>query len=452
MKIFKAVVMLLILIGGIANAQVNRCSYLPPRQADNWLLYKDVNLQFDESGPTVINQENNIRYPGSACISDEEGNLVLFTDGLKVYNKNYEVISFDDLKGYALTNQMALIVPNPVLKQMYYIFTTDNSYQNPGFNMARVDMTFNDNKGGVMEITPLLEKSALMLTGVENRDKTGYWVLTHDIGNNEFNPFLVTSSGVETKEPVPAGPIVDTGLDDVIGGIKFSPKGDKLAMVAFGASLIELFNFNNSTGEISHWLSISTPFNALGAGPSFLQFSPDGSKLYVTIFNKSSFAGRLYQFDLSLDDSEISNSAVWLNDDPGFNDSKLSAMQLARDGRIYMGNITSGFLNVVENPNRPGKFCNYRRDVYSLNTTLSYCMPNFIESFFDVPPVDYDTKCFGDETEFYILNKSNIETVSWDFGDYDAVDNYITAPVNEIHSHKYFYRICGHIPTSSFLF
>ncbi|NTW25310.1 MAG: hypothetical protein HGA37_11450, partial [Lentimicrobium sp.] len=384
MKIFNAVVMLLVFFGSTANAQVNRCSYLPPRQADNWLLYQDVNLQFDESGPTVIPLENNIRYFASASISDSAGNLVLFTDGLAVYNKDYEVISYGNLTGYALQNQMALIVPNPVLKQMYYIFTTDNPYENPGFNMSRVDMTFNENKGGVMEMnTPLLAKSAMMLTGVQNRDTTGYWVLTHDIGNNEFIPFLVTSSGVETKSPVAAGPVINTGLEDGLGGIKISPKGDKLAMVAFGASLIELFNFDNSTGAITHWLSIATPFNALGTGPSFLQFSPDGSKLYVTIFNKSSFAGRLYQFDLSLDDADISNSAVWLNDDPGFNDSKLSAMQLARDGKIYMSSISSGFLNVIENPNRPGKFCNYKRDVYPLNTTLRYCMPNFIKETFD---------------------------------------------------------------------
>jgi gliding motility-associated-like protein len=44
-------------------------------------------------------------------------------------------------------------------------------------------------------------------------------------------------------------------------------------------------------------------------------------------------------------------------------------------------------------------------------------MPNFVQSYFNIPAVTYDTKCFGDQTIFTITNPANTDSWTWDFGD-----------------------------------
>lgn len=417
---------LLLFVSGSYTIAQNRCSYVPPRQADNWLFHQNAGLKFDQSGPAVNNQANFILGSGSASISDENGNLIFYTDGINVWNAAFENITFGDpLKGIYQNVQAALIVPNPFDKRLNSIFTSGgfNNGVPAGMHVSTVDMDYNNFKGAVMDRNILLvDRTAGMLTGVVAGDSSGYWAVTRGVDNSNFYAFKVTATGVDTLNPVISS--VGTALngtlasEQYIGAIKIAPRGDKIAMVSYGGPYIEIFRFDNITGSVSSAVSITPPYTALNTGPSYVQFSPDGSKLYVNIFNKSFSTGRLYQFDLSLPDAQISSSAVWLNDPAnGFLNTTVSAMQLARDGKIYVCSIATKTMNVIENPNRPGNNCNYKEGTYPMNTIIRLGLPNFIESFFNIPPVDYDTKCDGDLTVFDILNKSNNGVVSWDFGD-----------------------------------
>jgi gliding motility-associated-like protein len=81
-------------------------------------------------------------------------------------------------------------------------------------------------------------------------------------------------------------------------------------------------------------------------------------------------------------------------------------------------------VDVIYNPTRPGKECNYNllsnipNSQFSLNGRKSiYGLPNFIQSYFDIPVFTYDSVCFRDVIHFKITNKANIDTVLWDFGD-----------------------------------
>ncbi|MFH1120085.1 MAG: gliding motility-associated C-terminal domain-containing protein [Bacteroidota bacterium] len=427
MKNFSVIAMLLLLSGSILNAQTpNRCSYIPPRQADNWLFYQNALLNFDDNGQTLNNQLNSILGSGSASVSDAQGTLVLYTNGFRVFNGNYEDITYGpNIEGVGDKSQMALVVPNIAHANIYYIFTADgfNSAVNSGFNVTRVDMAYNDNRGWVTDLNlPVLDRAASMLTGVVAGDSSGYWVLTHGVDNSNIYSYKVDEAGVDTLNPVisSVSKILngDPDLEEDFGALKVSPKGDKLVMVSYGKSVIELFHFDDMTGRATPWISLTPQYIAADNGPTMAQFSPDGSKLYINIFGKSSYLGRLYQYDLSLPDALIDASVTWLNEPaPGDLQEKISGMQLARDGMIYVINNISKTLNVIQNPNRPGFACNYRKDIVPVNKSMRLGLPNFIESFFNLPPVDYDTRCDGDATVFDILNKSNIDQVTWDFGD-----------------------------------
>lgn len=426
---------LLLLIVGLPmmmlaqSRAVNRCSYVPPRQADNWFFFQNAGLRFTDAGVSLNNLPNN-NLPvgkGTAVYSDEDGNLLLYSDGIRVWNGNHNLINFGpNLAGDLGSTQSSLIVQNPGTPQMLYVFTTDIQYPaafgtTKGFNYTRVDLTLGNGAGAVTADRDinLLPKSAEMISGVKKADGKGYWVVTHGLGNNSFFAFEVTNEGVSTTPVVSnAGSVLSDNYNarHSVGAIKISPKGDKLAYASFGKGVVEVFSFNNSTGAVSNGLAMTFMEEDTSGTtrPYYVEFSPDGSKLYVTVVNLST--GRdnhLYQYDLSNGNMRTEINVAPLEAD-------VSALQLGRDGKIYVTRYQRDILGVIENPNRPGLHCNYNESGFSLGGKRAQNgLPTFIQSFFDVPPFDYDTKCDGDETLFTILNTSNIDIdqTTWDFGD-----------------------------------
>lgn len=425
MKNFPVLAILFLLTVSSAIAQVpNRCSYIPPRQADNWLFFQNAGIRFSDAGVNVNNPVvgNMPAGKGSATISDADGNLILYTDGMRVWNSTNNLINFGpNLFGDLGSTQSSLIVPMPGSPQIFYLFTTDILYPasfglTKGFNYSRVDMSINNNYGAVTDHNVnLLAASSEMLTGVKHGNGNDFWVLTHGLGSNTFNAYLVTSTGVqETAVQSSGGSVLnnDYNLRENLGAMKISPKGDKVAFASFGKGTLELFSFDSQSGRVGSPLILNPPLTGANQGPYYVEFSPDGSKLYVTVANLST--GRdnhLYQYDIV-----GGGNFVEINLAP--DDTDVSALQLGRDGKIYVSRYQRNMLGVIENPNRPGTACNYNQDGLDLGTRKALNgLPNFIQSFFDIPPIDYDTKCEGDATVFDVLNKTNNGTVSWDFGD-----------------------------------
>lgn len=423
MRIFLLAVLSFSLTG--LFAQSTRCSFQTPHQADNWLFFQNVGLKFTDAGATITHPmvENLAAGKGTAAISDENGKLLFYTDGIKVWNGNHEVINAGpNLSGDLGSTQSGLIVPRPGSSKDYYVFTTDLVYPpafgyTRGFNYSRVDVSLNDNQGEVTSERDiqLVPESAEMISGVKHANGTDYWVVTHGLNGNSFHAFLVDSSGVNQTAVVSSkGSVIDGDYykREYLGAMKLSPKGDKIAYASFGKGVIEVFSFDNNTGIVSNPVTISPALINPDRGPYYVEFSPDGTKLYYTIANLSTgLDNQLFQYDIvNAGQPELLNEAPL--------EADVSALQLARDGKIYVARYQKNMLGVIENPNRPGLSCNYSQEGLDLGSKKSLNgLTNFVQSYFDIPAIDYDTKCMGDETMFTLLNKSNIETATWDFGD-----------------------------------
>ena len=74
---------ILLLLGSISS-----CLYAQ-KQAANWYFGENAGLKFGECGdpPTAVSGQLNTK-EGSTSISDEDGNLLFYTDGITVYDKN----------------------------------------------------------------------------------------------------------------------------------------------------------------------------------------------------------------------------------------------------------------------------------------------------------------------------------------------------------------------------
>lgn len=444
MKKIKLVAFLVGLMALNVNAQVpNRCSYVTPRQTDNWFFYFNGGIKFTDAGVQLNNipaGANNLS-AGNSCavLSDENGELLLYSNGIKVFNKDHEnITNGPNLAGDPGAAQSSLIIQNPVVSQMLYVFTTDQitNVASSGLNVTRVDLSAMSGRGSVMELNTLLyQNAAPMLAGVKAYGGTDYWVMTHSLDGNEFYAYKVDANGVNTNPVISsAGASISSALmnNEYLGTMKFSPQGDKVAFSSYGLGTIQVFSFDNASGKVGSGISIPVTKPTSKHGPYSIEFSPNGKKLYVTSVNLQSLNGdqnTLYQYDLANGNIETA-----LNSAPG---DDVMSLQLGRDGKVYVLRRNHANIGIIENPNRSGIDCNYNEVGFTLDEARAFNgLPNFVSSFLNVRPLDYDTKCDGDETQFTMLNTSNIDNVDWNFGDTaSGANNTITSgPTNPVHT------------------
>jgi len=203
------------------------------------------------------------------------------------------------------------------------------------------------------------------LSIVKQANNEDYWIITHIQNTNSYYVFSLTSSGVNTT------PIISTlGLDsdfNSAGFLKFSPKGNKLVRTGvYGMNPYGLlFDFNTSTGVLSNQIILTAWPNSYPDGVNGAEFSPNGELLYVA------GSENIRQFDLNAVD--IPNSMQTLFVTPG-----ITAMQVAPNGKIYIGRGFVDKLCVINSPNQFGVAANITVDNIDLNN--HDCMGVYLHS------------------------------------------------------------------------
>ncbi len=393
----------------------------PIRFADNWLFQDRAALKFSDNGVTsnTSNTKLNIG-KASSSISDADGTLLLFTDGKRVFNGNFTELA-NDLHGNPNATQSSIIIPKPGSPSRFFIFTVDQYLaflgiplgENNGFRYSEVDIS---GGGSVIRRNFALKpRVSEKLTAVLHNNGIDYWVITHDLISDEFYTYLVSKEGVSSTPVVSktgtAHDGEDFSTDNALGYLKASPDGNRLALAIYGQKKIEVFSFNNTTGVVSAPVTKSSPVSNLK--PYGIEFSPDSRFLYLTTLNLSnpSSSGSLYQYDLN----DLNINPVWINETMP---KDVIGLQLGRDGRIYVARYNQNSLGVINNPKRPGLACNYSENGISLGSSKATMgLPNFVTSYLQSPHFWSDPKCMHSPTTFTILNKTNVDSVSWVFND-----------------------------------
>lgn len=381
--------LLLFMLFGLKHAMAQK-------QGNMWFFGDHAGLDFNSGSPvfaaggqTYLLSNHN---EGTASISDSAGNLLFYTNGEKIWDRNHQVMpNGDTLLGGASSTQSSLIIAQPGSSRFFYVFTTDDFFTSSdladGLRYNVVDMCLNNGMGDVatgqkniLLHTPVAEK----LTAVRHGNGTDYWVITHEYYSDAFYSYHLAANGIIDSVVSHIGSVHPTGLINTaaaIGQLKASPDGTKLALVNGNSSdnIAEYFSFDKNTGIVSNAVNIQWNIAYHFYGVSF---SPDNSKLYVAcILNGNG----VYQFDLNAgggDPDSVRGSRTLVTAGYNYN---YQALQLAPDGKIYVTHSPLGsnmFLSVISNPNAAGTACNYIDNAIFLNAhAASYGLPNFIDSY-----------------------------------------------------------------------
>ncbi|MEP7127411.1 MAG: PKD domain-containing protein [Chitinophagales bacterium] len=346
---------------------------------DKWFFGSGAGVDFTSGTPAVITGGQIVTEEGTASIADAMGNLLFYTDGVTVWNKNHMVmVNGTGLHGGSSSSQSALIIKIPGSDSLYYIFTTGQSLSN-GFKYSIVNVSLQGNLGEViLKNVPLLPECTERLSATKQSNGIDYWIIIHGWDNNNFYAYQFSADGVDPTPVISAAGTVHTGPGaDYIGYLKTSHKGHHLAVTIHDSNYFELFDFDKETGIVSNALFIDGISTSIG--PYGIEFSPNDSLLYGAEYQP----GKILQWDIS-----SGNGATIIGSQNLVGTAASSyggALALASDGKIYMARRSESWLGAIENPDIYGLGCNYVDQAFNIspNSNLSG-LPNIPPYWFDV--------------------------------------------------------------------
>lgn len=392
-----------------------------------WVFGKYASINFIGGTPVIVNNSQMSSEEGSSSISDSLGNLLFYSNGEKVWDKNNNILpNGNNLLGSQSTTQAALFVPFPGSTNKFYLFTINQLGGNMYYSI--IDKTLNNGFGDVV----LNSKNILLHNNVSEKQialkrcDENVWLVSHSATNNHFFADLITPQGINSSIISSTGSSHAGGSPNgtnTVGQMKFSQQGSRIGVAVRDLGIFELFDFDVNTGIVSNPISIGQGAYSLAYG---VEFSPDGTKFYG-----SSILNGIYQFDLTqITQNGIQNSALTI----GGASSQRGQLQLASDGKIYVAQCISQFspglqsLNVIQNPNAIGINCNYSMNLVNLGNGQSLLgLPNFM---LKMNSKQYVTKNFSicKNDSIKIGTIPGLNSYQWALGSNSVTDSIIVSP------------------------
>jgi gliding motility-associated-like protein len=381
-------------------------------------------------------------YDNTSTISDTLGNLLFYTNGVKAWGKNHQQMPNGNNLGATLSSgQSVLIVPQP-LSTKYYIFTVGN-ISNDAFRYSIVDMSLNNGNGNVTtKANILLNGSTEKIDATYNSNDTSYWVLTHQWNSNSYYCYKVNSQGLQTTPVISAIGSTHSGGNpngyNAMGQMSFSKDGTKLATMIYDAGIIELFDFNSSTGQLSNVITL-TGFSK----PWGVAYSLNNRYLYYTEW----YDDKIIQLDLIsgnpstiIASKTVVGTATFTNTSGGY---RIGYLEYGPDSVLYAAKFYQHYLSAITHPNQAGLSCGFVDNAVFLSTKTcdaglsrtvsSYgWLSNCSNSFYDTIAV-----CANDSILIagkYYSPPNNIQDTLTDINGCDSISNInlISKPIPQI--------------------
>lgn len=411
----------------IAHAQIKYDYYWPMGNDQDTLQgVQGIALDFSTRPMQAITRDGDIEFDRTiGTICDKNGELLFYTNGCQVVDKNHQLMPNGDSLNYndfyeifwaGCTDgypekQGLTILPDPADDDGYYIVhkPVEFEFVSMGPNYigyehilySYVDMRLNNGLGDISIKNDTIAKdlglASVHMAAINHSDGASWWILnpsTRDTGmyyrvlidRNGFNPvdsqYVGPNLLPETGTTLPEFPYDRKARGG--GYSRFSPDGTMYAYFNNYDGL-HLYDFDRSTGLLSNvrtlpWEPLDR-FNWAGC----VEFSPNSELLYV------SNTQELFQIDLNENTLEEGIQKIAEVDTSIYRGlNSFFMMALGPDCKIYLrGGSSVDVMNVIYNPNALGQDCDLRQaDLLLPRTSSTGGFPNF-------PPfrVDQEEKC-----------------------------------------------------------
>lgn len=353
------------------------CTAVSQNETKHWYFGNNAGMDFTTNPPTLLSNSAMHVSEGCSSISDTSGNLLFYTDGDTIWNKNHLVMANGTgLFGNGSSSQSCIIVKQPGSASVYYVFTVQGGGGSAGVNYSVIDMSLAAGMGSVtVKNSPISGPREEKITAIKHCNGKDYWIVTTFNNFNQtyfqvFTSYLLSSTGINTLAATSIATLQGGFNSATKGSLKGSPDAKHLGLATSitGGKSFLLMDFDNSTGQISNPLALGY------SGGYGCEFSPDSKKVYASFFYG---VGEVLQWDLAL----LTNSAVVASQTTVSIFNLIGAMQLATDGKIYIATYQSS-LAVINNPNANSSALNLGYTPSFSPAAVFQSLPNFPADYF----------------------------------------------------------------------
>ena len=383
------------------------------KEAYNWNFGIGAALTFNTSDidPVFVPNSKLSNWEGCTTMSDENGNLLFYSNGSSIWNKENNIMdNGSGLLGNNSATHSCVSFKKPGSTNQYYIFTVDAVESNRyGFNYSIIDISQNGGLGKVIQKNIKVHpKPVEKLLVIPHSNQNDYWVIVHLWENNEYLAYLVDNNGVNSTPVVSRGTLLSPRITG--HAIKASLDGLKIASAHSFAKVIELYDFDATTGKMTLTHNLQHEYFDWPYG---VEFSPDKTRLYASLFSPC----RLVQLDLTQNsENAIVNSMVEL----GYHKTATfyyGSLQLAPNGKMYVAKDGTSTLGVIKKPNELGNDCEYSDIGFNLlnGSKSGLGLPTFVQTFINpqifciakgeelIPNGSFDNDFDGFYSQYYFI-------------------------------------------------
>ena len=377
----------LITVGIILNSFLSNRSFAQ-NESSYWYFGSNAGLNFKNGNRKALLNGKLFNNEVSACISDSTGDLLFYTDGENVYNKNHLSMSngsglFSDQS----STQGALIIRLPGSRRYFYIFTISStgdgvSITEKGLCYSIVDIELDNGLGGIVQGKKnirIREKCNEKLTAVKHSDGVSYWILINDFIEDNIHAYHFTENGINLTPVRSNVGHIHNYTRNTLGAMKASRNGQKIALATWTYNSFIVLDFNNTNGIASNRIDISGSQQDMNWTYG-VEFSPSGRFLYGSTM-KSPY--KIYQFDLerpSASDIFINRKLLVSRTEriSGCDVFYFGGLQIANDGKIYSSSLCDTLMSSINHPDKLAPYCEFSFRVVNLSGRRSFLgLPNF---------------------------------------------------------------------------
>lgn len=343
-------------------------SLFAQKEANIWYFGDSAGLDFNTNPPTALTNSVMRSGEGSSSIADRDGNLLFYSDGSTVWNKNHQIMSNGEgLFGSSSSAHGALIIKQPCLDSVYFIFTAA-AWESPnkGVYYSVIDMRLNGQLGEVTtKNIKLVNYSLEKIAAIGHSNKIDIWISIPANQSDSIYTFLLTKKGISEDVVISRTGKYLQGF--IAGQIKFSNNATKLAFATNTKNETVIIDFDNSTGILSNTRIIS------GVRIIGCEFSPNSQYLYIQ------GPQDLYQCIIPSTSTTFNNCCTKIDSLNSFGGS----LQLAPDKKIYSISNERNYLNCINFPDNHYSACGFVNKAIDLKgKKCNLGLPSFYQNSF----------------------------------------------------------------------
>lgn len=272
----------------------------------NWHYGKNVSVNFAQN-PLVVNTSQLYTLEGCATVSDANGDLLFYTTGFKIWNKNgVEMPNATGLQGNGPLQpgqtlpagsgyKSVQIIKHPGNPNQYFVVSGDpQELAVKKLYYHVVDMSLNAGLGDVVsgqKNIEIMSNVSEHLSVFSGTDCKSYWLIAATHGySGQYYAFKIDATGFHNTPVINTLPINFQGYKEL-----FQAKDLHTAIGVTGTHLFTL-QFDGINGTLTNFDTVSTVMGA----PQYYNCAPGMSKDKSKFYFGNSSVSNLYQVDLNL--------------------------------------------------------------------------------------------------------------------------------------------------------